>query len=76
MIRIYEVDTCMGKVIGGLPCLNHEQNDKLNEIGYTGKGNREIYLNSLNIGEFKVKKTKSDSGDFCESFTIVFVPKG
>ena len=75
MIKIYNVDTCMGKVIGGLPCLNRQQNNKLDDIGYTGNGDREMFLNSLGIGEFKVKKTKSDFGDFCERFTIVFVPK-
>ena len=79
MIKTFNIDTSMGKIISGqLPFLTKQEQKNLNEIGYTGKLNgvkitREIYLNSLGKGEFTVNQTKFDMGDFCQSFNIIQV---
>lgn len=76
-IQTYTLDTALGKSHTKLEFLTDGQMEELNTIGYTGHNSfgretsREIYLNSLGIGVFKIVKTKSDTGDFCESFMII-----
>ena len=72
----------MGKVYGpGSDCmsfLTSEEQKEFDTIGYTGKNSAGKktsygeYLNGLGKGEFSVKQTKSDTGDFCESFEIAW----
>lgn len=80
MISTYNISTCMGKVNGENPLtfLSKEEQDNLNEIGYSGKLNgerisRTTYLNSLGKGEFSIEQTKYDNGDFSERFIIIRV---
>lgn len=77
-IETYQFNTSMGTGDADkLPFLSPEQAKELNLIGYSGKNSkgerttREKYLNSLNIGTFKVEQTKYDNGDFQESFYII-----
>lgn len=82
MIETYNIRTGMGQIMSGdeLSFLSKDEFDNLNIIGYSGKLNnvnidRETYLNSLNKGEFNVKQTKWDNGDFSEEFMIIRVNK-
>jgi hypothetical protein len=79
-ITTYSVITCMGHFQKGyeLPFLSEEQIEEFNTIGCSGKLNGikisfETYLNSLGIGHFKVNKTKTNYGDFCEEYLITKV---
>lgn len=83
MITQFKIHTCMGKVSAGvgsdtLSFLTESEQKEFDTIGYTGKTSQGVkssyseYLNSLNKGEFSVKQTKSDSGDFCEAFEIAW----
>lgn len=81
-IETYNIRTCMGKVAPmfvntkPLPFITDEELDELNTIGYTGKNKkgirttREVFLNTLGKGRFRVEQTKFDNGDFTEKFTI------
>ena len=80
MIETYSVSTGLGQIMSGdnLSFLSSDEIDSLNLIGYSGKLNgvktsRTEYLNSLGKGEFKVKQTKFDNGDFSEAFMIIRV---
>jgi len=79
MIQTFKISTGMGKTHDDLPFLTEDQYNEFNVIGYTGKRSnkkpcgRQEYLNSLNIGEFKVNQTKYDDGNFIEQFTITLV---
>lgn len=74
----YIIHTGMGMVHDSfdLPFLGIEQFKEFNVIGYTGRSSdgkptsRVEYLNSLGIGTFSIQQTKSDSGDFSETFVI------
>ena len=77
-IETYHIITVLGECIEKLPFLTDKQQGTLNLIGYSGKlgevkTSREQYLNSLNIGTFKVEQTKFDNGDFKEKFDITRV---
>ena len=84
MIKTYKVETGMGHISSSYPeidFLTKEQLKDLNSVGGSGstttstiRTTREEYLNSLNIGEFSVQKTRGDNGDFSEAYTIIFVP--
>lgn len=70
-------ETALGKFTSKLPFLSDKEMTELNSIGYSGTTSsgkritREEYLNSLGKGTFRVVRTKSDSGDFTEEFTII-----
>lgn len=82
-IKVHNIKTGMGRVsVNGahpLYFLTEEQQKEFDEVGYSGrdlsgkKTNFEAYLNSLNIGEFRVSQTKRDGGDFSEAYTITRV---
>jgi hypothetical protein len=80
MIKKFNISTGMGKCFDRLDFLTDNQFREFNNIGGSGKNSngvrttREVYLNTLGIGEFSVTQTKFDSGDFSESFLIIFVP--
>lgn len=79
MIETFKIKTGMGKCREKLPFLSEEEMKELDSIGYSGKTtkgermSRVGYLNSLNKGEFDIKQTKHDNGDFLEEFIIVRV---
>ena len=73
--RVYEGDFSYVKLS---EFLTKQEIENFNTIGYTGKlhGKKttyEKYLNSLGKGLFSVKLTRMDTGDFCESWSIVRV---
>ena len=81
-IQTYDIETCMGKVTSfgeQLTFLSESEQNEFDQIGYTGKDSSkqkssfEKFLNGLGKGNFKVKKTKFDSGDFMEKYNIVRV---
>jgi len=78
-MRTYTIETGMSEIIGHSNELNFLTSDEIlefNVIGYTGKNSKGIscsyseYLNSLGKGEFSVKQTKFDNGDFHEKYLI------
>ncbi len=81
-IETFIVKTSLGSVntFFGHPLnfLTNEEKENFDTIGYSGKLNgenisRSEYLNSLGKGQFSVKQTSWDSGDFREEFVIVRV---
>ena len=79
-IEHYDISTCMGKITGSAPLFLSEAHvQELNIIGYTGKNSYGIktswqsYLNTINKGNFSVTPTKTDNGDFSESFAVIRV---
>ena len=56
-IKTYNMQTSMGKILNRdtFIFLSEDEINQLNHIGYTGKGDREDYLNSLDRGVFKVE---------------------
>ncbi len=81
MIQTYNIETSMGKLTKriSLPFLSDAELAELNTIGYTGRNSkgslvsRQEFLNSLGKGEFEVRQTEYDNGDFTEGFAIVRV---
>lgn len=76
---VYMYKTIVGKckaVDNPLYFLSENEKDEMDTIGYTGKNHAgkkisfENYLNSLNKGDFTVRQTKFDNGDFSEEYTI------
>lgn len=80
-IQSYNIETSMGRLTkrSSLPFLSKEELEELNTIGYTGRNSkgqnvsRQEFLNSLGKGEFSVRQTEYDNGDFSEEFSIVRV---
>lgn len=79
-IGTFNITTGMGKMMGEkLPFLTISQQNDFDSIGYSGKllngtvMSRQEFLNSLNIGTFKVEQTKFDDGSFEEKFLIIKV---
>lgn len=79
MITQHTIHTCMGKINGDCPpFLTADEQKEFDTIGHTGKNSQGVkssygeYLNSLGKGEFSVKQTKSDNGDFCETFEVAW----
>jgi len=76
-MKIYTIETNMGKTTQSIPFLTEEQCKEFNSIGYSGKttngvpSNYSNYLNSLGIGHFKVQMSRCDSSTFYEEYTIV-----
>lgn len=79
-VEQYTMSTGMGYLSTGTKLtmlfLSDNEIENMDSIGYSGKdkaGNKttfEEYLNSLNKGTFTVKKTKHDTGDFSEEYTV------
>lgn len=81
-IQTFDIETCMGQITSfgeQLNFLTEAEINEFNTIGYTGKNLAGVessyseFLNSLNKGEFSVKQTKFDGGNFMERFFIVRV---
>ena len=81
-IQTFNIETCMGEITSfkeQLSFLTVEEKKEFNKIGYTGKNSAGVqssyseFLNSLDKGEFSVRQTKFDGGNFMEEFYIVRV---
>lgn len=77
---IYKFSTGMGRVntYNGHPLtfLSATEQRQLDSIGYSGKTlegvktTKHDFFNSLDKGNFAIKQTVYDNGDFCESFIL------
>ena len=80
-IENFIVTTSSGRFIESLDFLDYKQERELDQIGYSGedysgaKTDRETFLNSLGLGDFKVDQIGFDNGDFQEKFIITRVTK-
>lgn len=80
-IQIIAIETSMGSLTFDsrkklTHYLNEDELKELDLIGYSRKTSdgketsRDVYLNSLGKGEFTVRQTRFDNGDFSEAFMI------